>query len=331
MSHYSPMIKNSILVSHRMFPFLKGRRALISPVTFETSKVFFSSEPKHVTKDPLVLTKVNEKGTIATLTLNRFPSNSLNLSLNEAISQGIRDIQSEHKNVKALILSSSNPDILSAGLDLKELYLSSSEHPSFDDVKRLKRFWLSVQQVFLDLYGCKFATVAAIEGHAPAAGCMLAMACDYRIMAGSNNSDSDNMEGSIKEGKIGLNESTFGIAAPYWMADLMKNTIGFRQAEKSLGLGILYSPKEALDIGLVDELVPSKETVITRANEVAEVWSKIPAEARFVSKMLTRRPILEELKRNREADVEQFARFVSSMRVQKSLGMYLESLKKRKK
>jgi enoyl-CoA hydratase/carnithine racemase len=27
------------------------------------------------------------------------------------------------------------------------------------------------------------ASIAAIEGHAPAAGCMLALSCDYRIMS----------------------------------------------------------------------------------------------------------------------------------------------------
>ena len=39
------------------------------------------------------------------------------------------------------------------------------------------------QDVFLALYGTPLAAVAAIDGHAPAGGCLLASACDERVMA----------------------------------------------------------------------------------------------------------------------------------------------------
>ena len=38
------------------------------------------------------------------------------------------------------------------------------------------------QEMWLALYLTPLATVAAISGHAPAGGCMLAMACDARVM-----------------------------------------------------------------------------------------------------------------------------------------------------
>jgi 3,2-trans-enoyl-CoA isomerase len=99
-----------------------------------------------------------------------------------------------NEKVQAMILTSGLNSIFSAGLDLTELYSP--------DADRLPRFWESFQQVFLDLYGSRLATIAAMNGHALAAGCMLALSCDYRIMS---------------KGTIGLNESKLGIAAPPWL------------------------------------------------------------------------------------------------------------------
>jgi 3,2-trans-enoyl-CoA isomerase len=66
-----------------------------------------------------------------------------------------------------MVLCSSLETIFCAGLDLTELYKP--------DADRLPKFWESTQQVYIDLYGSRLATVAAIAGHAPAAGCMLAL------------------------------------------------------------------------------------------------------------------------------------------------------------
>lgn len=60
-----------------------------------------------------------------------------------------------------------------------------------------------MQQLYIDLYSSRLATVAAVQGHAPAAGCFLAMACDYRIMSAGDGK---------KVPTIGLNETRLGIA-----------------------------------------------------------------------------------------------------------------------
>lgn len=116
------------------------------------------------------------------------------------------------------------PGIFSAGLQLTEL-----RNP---DMKRFKPFWRALQNTWLKLYTTRLATVAAIsvgvgamcslilrcnrihlvyarfvqgilqqftvihipQGHAIAGGCLMALACDYRIMS----------EGKYR---IGLNET----------------------------------------------------------------------------------------------------------------------------
>lgn len=155
-----------------------------------------------------------------------------------------------------------------------------------------------------------------IEGHAIAGGCMLALCCDYRIM--STNSDKHRIS-------IGLNESKLGIAAPHWLVNLMIDTVGQRRAEISLQLGHLYSPEEALGIGLVDEVV-AKEAIRERSEKVACELAKIPAKARFESKMLVRRSRLDALLSRRQQDTDFFTGFVHDDGVQKSLTEYLDNL-----
>jgi 3,2-trans-enoyl-CoA isomerase len=165
------------------------------------------------------------------------------------------------------------------------------------DMKRLIMFWSSFQDLYLDLYGSRLACIAAMQGHAPAAGCMLALSCDYRIMAETTEKHRPT---------IGLNESKLGIVAPPWLGQQMVDTVGRRNAEISLALGTLYSPEEALKIGLVDLVVPLDQ-VEAKASEAALQWAKIPAQARVASKRMIRKDRLDRLKASRSQDVEHFS------------------------
>lgn len=55
----------------------------------------------------------------------------------------------------------------------------------------------------------------------------------------------------------------------------MINTIGLRQCEKALQIGKIFTPKEALQIDLIDELVDPKH-LIEKAEEQMKIWLKIP-------------------------------------------------------
>lgn len=78
-----------------------------------------------------------------------------------------------------------------SGLDLQEIIKP--------DPEKVRAFWHSMQELWLTLYASPLTTVASINGAAPAAGCLLAMSCDYRVMA--------------PDFVIGLNETRFGTAA----------------------------------------------------------------------------------------------------------------------
>lgn len=55
----------------------------------------------------------------------------------------------------------------------------------------------------------------------------------------------------------------------------MTNTVGHRTTEISLELGLLYSPSEALKIGLVDQLVPEDQVLATATQNMSK-WLTVP-------------------------------------------------------
>uniref|UniRef100_A0AAV1UNK3 Enoyl-CoA delta isomerase 1, mitochondrial n=1 Tax=Peronospora matthiolae TaxID=2874970 RepID=A0AAV1UNK3_9STRA len=254
--------------------------------------------------DPLVLVEKKDKHAI--VRLHRPPVNSLNTALIQELDATIQQLEDD-KSMRGIILASSNQKVFSAGLDIMEMY---QPHPS-----KVSTFWTSLQDLYLRLYTTRLAAVAAIEGHSPAGGCLLAMCCDYRIMT---------------SGKplIGLNETQLGIVAPSWFRDTFVNTIGHREAEKMLGLGLQVDATKAQSIGLVDEAVALEE-VLPRAEAAMAKWLAIPDMARVQTKLLMRQETADRLLAVREKDLEAFTNFVQTDNVQKFLGSYLASLRKK--
>lgn len=95
-------------------------------------------------------------------------------------------------------------------------------------------------------------------------------------------------------------------------------------------MGSLFDTKEALDIGLIDEIA-GEDDIIEVAMDRASEWVAIPAPARVASKELTRARQMNELKENRQHDVDHFCSFVNQEAMQRNLGFYFEQLAKRKK
>src|SRR5204863_7790743 len=83
---------------------------------------------------------------------------------------------------------------------------------------------------------------AAITGHSPAGGAVLAIMCDYRVMA----------RGPFK---IGLNEVQVGLSVPECIQAALRRLLGPYRAERLLVAGAMLEAEQAHAIGLVDELV----------------------------------------------------------------------------
>ena len=185
--------------------------------------------------------KVTIKDRLAIITLNRGKSNALNREMITELDDILKSIGADPTIGGVMIAGQEN--FFSAGLDLIELYSYSEEEA--------KSFWDLFLRFIANITAFSKPMVAAINGHSPAGGCVIAMACDTRVMA---------------EGKfiIGLNEVPVGIIVPHSIFELYSFWIGKANATRSLLEGKLFSPEEALAIGLVDEIV-KQESILTAA------------------------------------------------------------------
>ncbi|XP_055685194.1 enoyl-CoA delta isomerase 1, mitochondrial-like [Lutzomyia longipalpis] len=251
----------------------------------------------------LVRTQVDDKTGIAVVSMNRAPVNSLNLDLLREISSALDDV--EKNKSTGMILTSTAETVFSAGLDITEMYKPEQA--------RLKEFWTTLQDVWTKLFGSSFPTAAAINGHAPAGGCLLAMSCEYRVMRPNFT--------------IGLNETQLGIVAPIWFMATMENILPRREAELALTLGKMFSTEKAREIGLVDDVVATKEEAIAKCTDFIQLFAKVPKTARALTKQAFRRRFLETL--DREQDLQMFLYYTLQPQVQKGLGLYMDRLKKK--
>ncbi|NXD62448.1 ECI1 isomerase, partial [Eolophus roseicapillus] len=252
--------------------------------------------------------EMNESSGVATMKFKSPPVNSLSLDFLTEFCISLEKLEND-RACRGVILTSAIPKIFSSGLDITEMCGKSTEHYA--------EFWRAVQEIWLRLYSSNMVTLAVINGSSPAGGCLIALSCDYRIMAEN------------PKYTIGLNEAQLGIVAPFWFKDTFVNVVGQRVAERSLQLGSLYPAPEALKFGIVDELVP-EEKLQEKATAVMAQWLALPDHARQITKSMMRKTVLDRLVAHREEDIKNFISFVSKESIQKSLRMYMEMLKKKK-
>lgn len=254
------------------------------------------------------LVEVTQDGStgITTISMANPPVNILSKQLLSALNSSLMDTQRD--NSRGVILTSSLPTVFSAGLDIMEMYNRTE--------KQLTEYWQILQDTWLTLYGLEIPIAAAINGSSPAGGCALALSCEYRVLTDGKNT-------------IGLNETRLGLQPPTWFNFMLIDTIGYRKAELALLRGSLFSPKEALAIGLVDELAADKADAVKKCQGYINGFKNVAFLGRSATKLNLRKHNLHWLKENRQWDVASFVEFVQLPKVQVGLKLYIESLKQK--
>ncbi|GIX94315.1 enoyl-CoA delta isomerase 1, mitochondrial [Caerostris extrusa] len=245
---------------------------------------------------------------IATVIMKKPPVNSLNLEFLQKLTEVVKDL--EDRKFRGLILTSDLPKVFCAGLDITELYNPQKE--------RLEKFWEAFQIFWKTLYITPLITIAAVNGHAPAGGCVFALSCDHTIMVKSKCF-------------IGLNETLLGFAAPKWVQLMLINACGNRKAEYALKMSKLFTPEEALESNIVHELVDSPSQLLPKAEEAMDLWLKVPALGLQMTKLSLRKSFVDDLISYEKEDVDDVVKTFLQDETQKILENYLESLKAKKK
>ena len=125
---------------------------------------------------------------------------------------------------------------------------------------------------------------------------------------------------------IGLNEAKFGLVAPFWLMDSFVATVGQRHGDFGVLTGKLFNVEEAKNMGLVDELVSTKEEAIENCAKIVKEMAKCKPNAFHMTKLQVRQSSLERLKSKRNEDVDNFVSYIFTDAMQNDLGAYLASL-----
>ena len=203
-----------------------------------------------------------DHGAVREIRLARPPVNALSPELVVALEAALADAGEQ---ARAIVLSG-QPGMFSAGLDMKALLAR--------DRAQMAEFWAAFLALLKRLATSRVPVVAAITGHSPAGGAVMAIFCDQRVAAAG-------------EFKIGVNEVQVGMAMPAIIHVAMARLVGARQAERLCVGGLLIGPDEALRVGLVDEVV-APDQVVARAVERAAALTKLPPQAMAHTRALCR-------------------------------------------
>ena len=216
------------------------------------------------------LVEILEHGSLHEIRMARPPVNALNTDLCRALIAALNAAMAE--GARGIVLSG-NERVFSAGLDVPHL-LSHGEdrHAVLDS-------WQAFFGIARTLAESRIPVVAALTGHSPAGGCVLALCCDYRIMARSPD--------PARPFAIGLNETQVGLVAPEGIQQLLRRVVGIHRAERLLVSGELVPAERALEIGLVDELVAPSE-VVPRAIAWLESLLKLPRQPMLMTRAIAR-------------------------------------------
>jgi enoyl-CoA hydratase/carnithine racemase len=183
---------------------------------------------------------------VAIVTLDRPRANAIDPTLVAELRRAVADAA----DAPALVLTSSQ-SLFSAGWDLPSVHAFGREEMS--------RFLGDFTGLMRELFVFDGPVVAALPGHAIAGGLILASAADERIAA----------EG---KGEFGLSEVALGVPIPQACFEIFRHLLGDRGAERLAAAGDNVSAARALEMGLLDRVVPAADLLdvaVERARQLA--------------------------------------------------------------
>jgi enoyl-CoA hydratase len=208
-------------------------------------------------------------GSITTLRLAHGKASALDVELVDAVALALAEAAADD-GVRAVLFTGTG-SIFSAGVDLFRLADGGRDYAA--------RFFPGLSRMLLDVFAFPKPLVVAVNGHAIAGGCVFTLAGDYRLMAQGN-------------GRIGLPELHVGVAFPPSVIEVLRFALPSQHLQTLLYRGKTMLPDEALQRGLIDEVVDPAD-LLARATEVAEQLASLPPRNFAIAKHQLREPFVD--------------------------------------
>ena len=191
---------------------------------------------------------VSTKDFVTTITLNRPPTNSVNLGVREELFQAVTELE-KSKETRVVIITGAGEKGFSAGMDLSDV-ANINKGPEGNKIMNA-------------ISSSKKPYIAAINGYALGGGCETALACHFRFMT-------DNPKATI-----GLTEVNLGIIPGWGGVQRLPRVLGKSKALDIILFGKRITAPEALAIGLVDKVIPAAD-LMKEAEAFASLLAKRP-------------------------------------------------------
>lgn len=194
------------------------------------------------TSDARTRLDIDDMG-VATLTLTHPPLNIYDLKMRDELIEAFTAVR-DHPDARVLILSAAGKHF-SAGADLKEFGTAEGVM----DARSIR--W--ERDPWTPLWELPHPTIVAFHGYALGAGLEMALLCDIRIAATDTT--------------LGLPETTLGMLPSAGGTQSLARVLGPGPAMPLVMLGTRLGADEALELGLVDQVVADADAA---ARELAE-------------------------------------------------------------
>ena len=208
---------------------------------------------------------------VATVRLDHGKAHALDLKLVGAFRDTLAGL-ARNEAAHAVVLTGTGR-IFSAGVDLYRLVREGAGY--------IDRFVPVMIDAFRELFTFPRPVVAAVNGHAIAGGCVLACACDYRVMART-------------DATIGVPELKVGVPFPVMAIEILRFATSTAHLQELVYRGKTYGVDEAYERGLVDEVVDADQ-LLARAGQIARQLASEPAARFRITKRQLRRPALDRM------------------------------------
>jgi enoyl-CoA hydratase len=240
------------------------------------------------------------RGDVARLRFAHKKASALDLEFLEALEVELRETESSR--ARALVLTGTDK-IFSAGVDLFRILGGGRDY--------IAQFLPALERVCLALLRFRKPLVAAINGHAIAGGCVIACACDARLLTRGRAT-------------IGVPELRVGVPFPPAALEILRCALAPHVLRAAVVSADAHPPEQALAKGFVDELV-DPEQLDERAFAVAERMAEIHPESFTHTKALLRRPAEDFLERHAEARNAEVLEHWSSVATLAAIRRYVDA------
>ena len=191
----------------------------------------------------------------------------------------VLDTLAQDDTVAAILIG--NERVFSAGVDLRALVARDNQY--------LSRYLPKLIECFKAVFNFPKPLVAAISGHAIAGGCVLASACDLRLIR--------------PNAKIGLPELRIGVPLPSAGIEIMRFAVAPEALRAMVNAGQTYQNEEAVRVGLADRVFDQSEmpAMLAQAINAAQGLTVVPPNVYRLSKAQQRAPAVRNIDANEAA------------------------------